>query len=89
MYFLKRSYELINENYHHIKKYNPINFESIYLDIIDHINKNLGYLGAAFGQYIDICPTNVFIDNKEYIKHYSSLEDICNLIYSKTTTFLR
>ena len=88
MYFLKRSYELINENYHDIKKsHNPNNFESTYLDIIEHINNNLGYLGAAFGQYIDICPTNIFVDNKEYVKHYSSLEEICNLIYLKTTTF--
>ena len=61
--------------------------ETIIYDIYDNINQNMGYLGAATGQFIDICPINSRIDSSAYKKYYSSVEKLMDLIYLKTTTF--
>ena len=61
--------------------------ETIIYDIYDNINQNMGYLGAATGQFIDICPVNSCIDSSAYKKYYSSVEKLMDLIYLKTTTF--
>ena len=57
--------------------------------IYDLLNKNMGYLGAATGQFIDICPMNSMLTEDKYDKYYKNVTDILNLIYLKTTTFLK
>ena len=45
--------------------------ESVILNIYDILNKNMGFLGAATGQFIDICPMNAIINEESYKKYYN------------------
>lgn len=92
-YFLKKAYEFLHLNYKELKELKDTNIdinkniESVILSIYDILNKNMGFLGAATGQFIDICPMNVIIKEESYKKYYNSVENILDLIYLKTTTF--
>ena len=89
-YFLKKAYEFLHFNYKKLKDTNVDknrDIESVILSVYDILNKNMGFLGAATGQFIDICPMNVFIKEESYKKYYNSVENILDLIYLKTTTF--
>lgn len=93
-YLLRKSYELIHSNYKELidwRRENDTsdlnNLEIIIFEVYDTINKNMGYLGAAMGQFIDICPMNSRIDVSAYKKYYSSVVKLMDLIYLKTTTF--
>jgi geranylgeranyl pyrophosphate synthase len=89
-YFLKKAYEFLHFNYKILKETNVDknrDIESIILSVYDILNKNMGFLGAATGQFIDICPMNVIIKEESYKKYYNSVENILDLIYLKTTTF--
>lgn len=87
-YFLKKAYGFLQSNYTELKETNPNNeIESTILSIYDILNKNMGFLGAATGQFIDICPINTIIKEESYKKYYKSVENILDLIYLKTTTF--
>lgn len=83
-YIMALGFKLLYENYTELKQYNSIN-PSIYSEIIRVINKNLGYLGIATGQFIDLCPINTHIDKDNY-KKYFTLDGIIELIHMKTTT---
>ena len=98
-YFLKKAYEFLNINYTELRtKYskdctNVTNkdilnkIDDVILQIYDILNQNMGFLGAATGQFIDICPMNTIIKEDSYKKYYKSIENILDLIYLKTTTF--
>ena len=91
-YFLKKAYGFLNQNYKELKlKYyaddESDKIENIILNVFDILNKNMGFLGAATGQFIDICPMNSIIEEESYKKYYNSVENILDLIYLKTTTF--
>jgi geranylgeranyl diphosphate synthase, type II len=89
VYFLKQAFRLIHENYVEIlnSDIKPKNFPLIFLEIHKNINDNLGFLGAASGQYIDTCPMNKLIDESSYKENYNSLDSLLKLIHLKTTTF--
>ena len=88
-YFLKKAYGFLQHNYTELKDKHPNDskIDSIILSIYDILNKNMGFLGAATGQFIDICPMNAIIKEDSYKKYYKSVENILDLIYLKTTTF--
>jgi len=88
-YFLKKAYGFLQNNYTELKDKHPNDskIDSIILSIYDILNKNMGFLGAATGQFIDICPMNSIIKEDSYKKYYKSVENILDLIYLKTTTF--
>ena len=87
-YFIKKAYEFLQSNYDELKDANvTYDVESVILRIYDILNKNMGFLGAATGQFIDICPMNNIINGDSYKKYYKSVENILDLIYLKTTTF--
>lgn len=88
-YFLKKAYGFLHSNYTELKDKHPSDskIDSIILSIYDILNKNMGFLGAATGQFIDICPMNAIIKEDSYKKYYKSVENILDLIYLKTTTF--
>jgi geranylgeranyl diphosphate synthase type II len=88
-YFLKKAYGFLHSNYTELKDKHPNDskIDSIILSIYDILNKNMGFLGAATGQFIDICPMNSIIKEESYKKYYKSVENILDLIYLKTTTF--
>lgn len=88
-YFLKKAYGFLQSNYTELKDKHPSDskIDSIILSIYDILNKNMGFLGAATGQFIDICPMNAIIKEDSYKKYYKSVENILDLIYLKTTTF--
>ena len=87
-YFLKKAYGFLQSNYTELKETNSNNkIDSIILSIYDILNKNMGFLGAATGQFIDICPMNAIMKEESYKKYYTSVENILDLIYLKTTTF--
>ena len=87
-YFLKKAYGFLQSNYMELKDTDSnSDIESVILNIYDILNKNMGFLGAATGQFIDICPMNAIINEESYKKYYNSVEDILDLIYLKTTTF--
>ena len=89
-YLLATAYNLIKENLDEIreKEYYELEYlEKISIFILKNINNNLGFLGAAGGQFIDTCPINTFIDKKDYINNYKDLDNILTLIHLKTTTF--
>ena len=88
-YFLKKAYGFLHSNYTELKDKQPNDskIDSIILSIYDILNKNMGFLGAATGQFIDICPMNAIIKEDSYKKYYKSVENILDLIYLKTTTF--
>ena len=89
-YLLGKSFQLLNSNIKEIKKANVIDSELLENNVIEiykHINKNLGIMGAASGQFIDTCPMNPFLQKKDYIAKYSSKSELEKLIYLKTTTF--
>ena len=87
-YFLKKAYGFLQINYIELKETNTNNeIDSIILSIYDILNRNMGFLGAATGQFIDICPMSTLIKEETYKKYYKSIENILDLIYLKTTTF--
>lgn len=55
--------------------------------IIENVSKNLGILGAAGGQFIDLNPVDIFKNKKELKKKFKNKEIIKELFYKKTTTF--
>jgi geranylgeranyl diphosphate synthase, type II len=88
-YFLKKAYEFLHHNYTELKESTDMirDIDNVILNIYDILNKNMGFLGAATGQFIDICPMNAIIKEESYKKYYNSVESILDLIYLKTTTF--
>lgn len=99
-YFLKKAYEFLNINYTELRTKYSENYadnadnadtlnkiDNVILQIYDVLNENMGFLGAATGQFIDICPMNTIIKEESYKKYYKSIENILDLIYLKTTTF--
>ena len=88
-YFLNKAYIFLQETYTDLKEIYPENelLEDKIVHIYDLLNKNMGYLGAATGQFIDICPMSNMLTEDKYDKYYKNVTDILNLIYLKTTTF--
>jgi geranylgeranyl pyrophosphate synthase len=88
-YFLKKAYEFLHHNYTDLKESTNMvrDIDNVILNIYDILNKNMGFLGAATGQFIDICPMNAIMKEESYKKYYNSVESILDLIYLKTTTF--
>jgi len=104
-YFIKKAFQLLNENYHEIYNYIKENAEEnqretshnknkqltdyskTFLELNDNIIGNLGFMGAASGQFIDTCPMNKLLNEDSYKQYYSSIDDILNLLHLKTTTF--
>ena len=89
-YILAKSFKLLYSNIKEIQDKDVIEpsiLEDNIIEIYRNINRNLGIMGAAGGQFIDTCPINPFMDKEEYISKYSSKADLEELIYLKTTTF--
>ena len=88
-YFLKKAYGFLHHNYTELKESADMirDIDNVILNIYDILNKNMGFLGAATGQFIDICPMNAIMKEESYKKYYKSVESILDLIYLKTTTF--
>lgn len=82
-YLLEKATELIYENYNDLPDKKEL--YDIFVKILKNINKNMGFLGIASGQFIDICPVNPFVEKTEY-KSYYDLDGLINLIHLKTTT---
>jgi geranylgeranyl pyrophosphate synthase len=51
------------------------------------IYKNMGFLGASSGQFLDICPILPNVNKSEYIEYYKNKEGIIDILQKKTTTF--
>lgn len=89
-YLLGKAFQLLNSNIEEIKGLGIIDQEVLEentIEIYKNINRNLGIMGAASGQFIDTCPINPFMNKEEYVSQYSSKDDLEKLIYLKTTTF--
>jgi len=91
-YFLEKAYNFLNEISLELKelqdteeKKNTMN--KLICDIYDTLNNNMGFLGAATGQFIDICPMSDILKKENYEKYYYSVDKLLDLIYLKTTTF--
>ena len=55
--------------------------------IIQNISKNLGVLGAAGGQFLDLNPIKIFENKKQLIKNFNNQDIVKDIFYKKTTTF--
>ena len=91
-YFLKQAYEFLHENYLELRNMQPLDefntdLEDKLILIYELLNTNMGFLGAATGQFIDICPMNELMKEESYTKYYKNISNILDLIYLKTTTF--
>ena len=89
-YLLTKAFYLLGKNIDEIEKKKHFEkkiLEEKIVEIYKNITKNLGITGAAAGQFIDTCPTNPFMEKKEYLSKYNSQEKLEELIYLKTTTF--
>lgn len=87
---LEISFDLIYENINNIKNQNIYGldyFNKINLYILKNVNYNLGLMGACGGQFIDTCPINKYVNNKDFLKEYKNIDKLLDLIYLKTTTF--
>ncbi len=63
-------------------------FKNEKLDIILHIlSRNLGIMGAATGQLIDVTPLTMYSNKKEIINSISNKEELKKLFKKKTTSF--
>lgn len=99
-YFLKKAYDFLHENYMdlrniriqkstntNIQEQEDTKLEDKMIKIYDLLNKNMGFLGAATGQFIDICPMSDILSEDSYKDYYKNVKSILDLIYLKTTTF--
>lgn len=55
--------------------------------LMENVSKNLGILGAAGGQFMDVNPIHLMDTKREFVAHFKNKDVVKDLFYKKTTTF--